>query len=414
MLSYFPLWLLALPVLLLPVWWHRQKRQRIKAEPLATARFLPSAPPEQLRVWQWRDRILLLVRCLLLAALVAWLALVVFPWRGDTVLLDSGLDPAWAEQQIAAAGMAGAHRITLDEIGALERTAAIGRAAHNNSTAAAGAAARADGSAAGRAPGAPPDTAAGSQAAGTPAATVASLDSAPVPVLSWLRRNERDWSPSARLLVVARADRIAMPARVPQFAHLVELRLQPTAPSAAAQVAARPHRIAIAAPEARWPAWRALFAAFAVAGDGAERYELTETPGAATELIIWDQPGSPPAEWRAPLWWLSTASTPALPELAKPSTLAINGITLQYADSPRGRLWSANWPLHDADGARAIYESWQALTRPAAPYPAPSQTFGAARSAVPPLDAPEPAPWLAYALAALFLLERILTHARRT
>ncbi|MGV7208108.1 hypothetical protein ACLB1G_09650 [Oxalobacteraceae bacterium A2-2] len=385
MLSYFPVWLLALPVLLLPVWWHRQKRQRIKAEPLATARFLPSAPPEQLRVWQWRDRILLLVRCLLLIALVAWLALVVFPWRGDTVLLDSGLEPAWAEKQIAAAGMGGARRITLDEIGALDRAAATGRAA------------------------------------GTPAGAARSLrvadDSAPVPVLSWLRRNERDWNPSARLMVVARADRIAMPARVPQFAHLVELRLQPAAPSAAAAAASKPHHVAIAAPEARLPAWRALFAAFAVAGAGAERYELTEAPDAATELIIWDQPGSPPADWRAPLWWLGAASVSALPELAKPATLVtlvINGITLQYADSPRGRLWSANWPLHDADGARAIFESWQALTRAAQPYPAPSQTLAAARSVVPPMDAPEPAPWLAYALAVLFMLERILTHARRT
>ena len=37
------MWWFALPVLLLPIWWHRQKRERVKALPLATARFLPRA-----------------------------------------------------------------------------------------------------------------------------------------------------------------------------------------------------------------------------------------------------------------------------------------------------------------------------------------------------------------------------------
>ena len=94
MLSSYPLWWYALPVLLLPIWWHRQKRERLKSEPLATARFLPVAAPEQLRVWRWRDRMLLLVRCLLLLALIAWLAATIFPGRGDTVLLDAGADKA--------------------------------------------------------------------------------------------------------------------------------------------------------------------------------------------------------------------------------------------------------------------------------------------------------------------------------
>jgi hypothetical protein len=187
MLSSFPLWWLALPVLLLPLWWHRQKRLRLKAEPLATARFLPSAAPEQLRIWRWRDRVLLLVRMLLLVAVIAWLAATIFPWRGDTVLLDPGVDQAWAAQQIQAAGMASAQRIEL-----------------------------------------------------------------PAGALTWLRRHERDWSPRARLLIVAQAGKIAMPARVPQFAHLVELRLKPLAvatPMPARAISEQ--RIAIATPPAR-------------------------------------------------------------------------------------------------------------------------------------------------------------------
>jgi hypothetical protein len=113
MLSTQVFWWLALPLLLLPIWWHRQKRQRLKAEPLATARFLPSSAPQQLRVWQWSDRLLLLARCLLLVALIAWLAVTVFPWRGDTVLVDAGVDQAWADQQIRSAGFAIAARETM-------------------------------------------------------------------------------------------------------------------------------------------------------------------------------------------------------------------------------------------------------------------------------------------------------------
>jgi hypothetical protein len=84
------LWWWALPVLLLPIWWHRQRRRQVAATPLATARFLPMAVPRQLRAWRWIDIALLLLRCLLLATLIAWLADPVIAWRGDTVLVAAG------------------------------------------------------------------------------------------------------------------------------------------------------------------------------------------------------------------------------------------------------------------------------------------------------------------------------------
>lgn len=382
MLSSYPFWWLALPVLLLPIWWHRQKRQRLKAEPLATARFLPSAAPEQLRIWRWRDRILLLARCLLLVTLIAWLAATIFPWRGDTVLLDAGADKAWSEQQIAAAGLTAASRIAL-----------------------------------------------------------------PADALQWLRQHERDWRADAKLLVIARADQIAMPARIPQFSHQVELRTTP----ATAQAAATPaeHSVTLAAPTERAAAWQSLFAAFTRAGDAARRYTLATAPAPGTELIVWDTPNAaPPANWRALHWWIVTApaatpsasaaaaaaatsttggaapaaaSAPAaartavFPELEKASTLTVNGIVLKYADSPRGRLWTSDaFPPRDADSARALYDTWQLLqAAPAPAYPAPSQTFAAARNAPPPITDAKPATWLMLALLALFILERTLTHARR-
>ncbi|MGZ5200220.1 MAG: BatA domain-containing protein [Telluria sp.] len=119
-MSMNSLWWLALPVLLLPVWWHRQKREQTRTLPLATARFVPRVEPNQVRVWRWVDIVLLLVRCLLLAAVVAWLADPVLPWRPDSVLVVKGTDAAWAEKQIAAAGLKDAQRIELPAAQALE------------------------------------------------------------------------------------------------------------------------------------------------------------------------------------------------------------------------------------------------------------------------------------------------------
>lgn len=342
MLSTQAFWWLALPVLLLPIWWHRQRRQRLKAEPLATARFLPSSAPEQLRVWEWSDRLLLLARCLLLVALIAWLAVTVFPWRGDTVLLDGSVDKKWADQQIQSAGFAAAAR-----------------------------------------------------------------EAMPSDVLPWLHSHENEWRGDARLLIVAAADKIAMPARFPQFAHQVTLRVK--APVVKGAVQKTEHHIVLATAPERAQAWRSLFAAFDVAGNGNMRYVLTDAPDSKTELIVWDQRDvAPPASWHAPLWW--TAPN-ALPELAAAPSVSVNGLTLQYVDSARGRLWaSPAWPAQDADGARAIYETWQLLAHAAPAYPAPSQTFAVGRGAMP---GASPAAWLAWLLLALFLLERILTHARR-
>lgn len=80
------LWWWALPIVLLPVWWHRQRLRQVDATPLATARFLPPSAPRQLRAWRWADVLLLVLRCLLLATVIAWLADPVIAWRGDTVL----------------------------------------------------------------------------------------------------------------------------------------------------------------------------------------------------------------------------------------------------------------------------------------------------------------------------------------
>jgi hypothetical protein len=323
------LWWTALPVLLLPVWWHRQKRQRVKFEPLATARFLPPADPQQLRVWRWTDRLLLLVRCLLLFGVIALLADLALPWRGDTVLVAAGTDPAWLERQIGDAGFKGASRIEL--------------------------------------PAADP--------------------------LEWLAAHEREWKPGARLLV---AGEISMPAALPQLRNRVELR------SAPQQFSKADHHVAVVSKRAAH--WRALFAAL----DGPQRYLVTDTPDARSELIVWDRPTAPPANLRAPLWWI--VDTSAFPELR--NAASIGG--MRYADSTRGRLWSASaWPPADADAARALFETWQRRHYAPVAFPAPSMVIAASPAARSAASSGALRELLLIALTVLFALERILAHASR-
>ena len=352
MMGADPLWWLALPVLLLPVWWHRQKRRRTQAEPLATARFLPAAPPRQMRVWRWDDVPLLLLRCLLLAALIAWLAVVALPWRGDTLLIAADVPPAWAEQQAAQAGMAGAQRMPL------------------------------------------PDA-----------------------VLPWLQAHEHEWRKDAKLLVLA--TQVAMPAQLPKLAHVVDIRIAPKA-TVAQPAAPTVLPVALVTSPERKAAWRALFAAFDAAGGARVRHAVTESDSAEAPpqaaLIVWDRAAPPPAGWRAPLWWLPSAALPLAPgvERAAVQTLRVNGVPLQVTDSPRGRLWASDaWPPQDADGARALYETWHALHVPPEAWPLAAQTLPARRAAPLAMADARPDSWLAYALLALFILERLVTHVRR-
>lgn len=426
-----PLWWLALPVLLLPVWWHRQKRRRTQAEPLATARFLPSAPPRHMRVWRWDDVPLLLLRCLLLVALIAWLAAVALPWRGDTVFVDRDVPAAWADQQAAQAGMAGARRMALSGEGFANDVPAN-------------------------------------------------------EVLPWLQSHEREWRKDARLLVLAR--QVAMPAQLPKLAHAVDIRIAPlvasaaapvlsgatsvpaavsaqgaaggasapggtgtvsasaTAPARSAAAADAPARSAVvaasatpaavggalepAAPTAlpvalvstpeRKAAWRALFAAFDAAGSGTVRHVVTEFDGAEAppqaSLVVWDRAAPPPPDWQAPLWWLPSAALPLVAGVDRSAVqvLHVDSLTLQVADSPRGRLWASDaWPPKEADTARTLYETWRALHFAPEAWPLAAQLIPPRRTSPLAMAGTLPDAWLAYALLTLFILERLVTHVRR-
>jgi hypothetical protein len=319
------LWWLALPVLLLPIWWHRQKREQTRALPLATARFVPAAQPNQVRVWRWNDVILLLVRCLLLISAIAWLADPVLPWRGDSVLVAQGTDAAWLSKQVTGAGMKEATR----------------------------------------------------------------LDMPTGDVLDWLRTHEREWKADARVLVLGD---VPMPAARPVFGHRVELR------TLSAQQKNNARHVAIMSDRAE--EWRKLLGAFD------PRYVIDDAPGAATELVIWDQPGAPPPALHAPLWWVGDSA--AFPELK--NAKQIDG--MPYADSPRGRLWAVGAPPKEADSARGLLGHWQRIHYAPAPYTVPPSIIGPARTWNAGAEG-ELRDMLALLVTALFAMERILAYARR-
>ena len=368
MSSAHALWWLALPLLLLPVWWHRQKRQRMQAVPLATARFLPFAAPQQLRVWQWLDRTLLLLRLLLLLGLIAWLADVAVPWRSDTVFMGALADPAAVEAQIHAAGLGAAHRSPL--------------------------------------PDADP--------------------------LAWLAVHAREWRADARLAIAAPADAVPMPARTPVLAHRMDLLLQPQPQLAQAQLSALTTTRHVVIASTRPAAWRALFAAFDSAGLGRERHVLSTEPDAQTDLIVWDRPGMPDAAWRAPLWWaVQPAAFPELAGARAAGGLRVadtaRGRVWAQARWPVDEadpLPTARLLFENRDGLRRDPLPYAAPTMTLAAGKALSAdvTTGAGQPLTPllsasplaPLIAPLIAPLLASLLAPLmallFALERALAH----
>jgi len=169
-----------------------------------------------------------------------------------------------------------------------------------------------------------------------------------------------------------------------------------TGTPSASTPAIRERHVVVVAPVERIAAWQALFAAFGTAGYGACRYVIDDTPTPKTELIVWDRHDSdPPPSWQAPLWWRTAKAT-------------------GQTHTQQGLTWSApDWPLHDIEAARALYERWQAATALPVAYPMQAQAINAARTRPLPTPLERSPEWLALALLALFLIERTLAHARR-
>lgn len=347
--SITPAWWLALPLLLLPIWWHRQKRQRTRAKALATARFLPTAEPQQQRVWRWTERVLLVLRCLMLIALIALLADLVSPSRGDTVLVAEGMDKAWVAQEIQQAHMQQAQQLTFC---AAASCAPLQLAKEQN-------------------------------------------------ILDWLATRESRWSKEARILILSNDSQVAMPAQQTQFNHQVELRLH----AAAKKPEPEEHHITVVSKRAEL--WSALFKAYESAGLGNTRYLISNVPDAKTELIIWESAEVPNPAWRAAHWWLSDARS--FPTVKMDKSFG----SIPYADSAVGRIYLGDWRITEESDARALYFLWQKMSAEPAPYFAYSQIFPVSEKKPPLSTGGQWTSALGLLLALLFAIERSLSHARR-
>ena len=348
-LSAHPMLWLALPILMLPIWWHRQKRQRTRAKALATARFLPAAEPQQKRIWQWVERLLLVLRCAMLIALIALLADIVSPSRGDTVLIAEGLDQTWVAQQIQQAHLQQAQQV---KFCARAECAPIQLAEHQS-------------------------------------------------ILSWLSLHEEQWNKPARILILAQDIHVNMPAQQTPFAHQVQLRLQPTTKMPESV----DHHITVVSERAE--RWRALFNSYESAGLGNARYIISAYPNKKTELIIWENATAPDTSWRAPTWWLSDAR--AFPTIKIDKEF---GFT-KYADSVVGRLYLGDWHISEESEARSLYTLWQKMQPTPEPFLAYSQVFPVTEKKASAALGGQWTNAIGFLLAMLFSIERILSHARR-
>ena len=88
---------------------------------------------------------------------------------------------------------------------------------------------------------------------------------------------------------------------------------------------------------------------------------------------------------------------------------------MRYADGARGRIWASNaWPPGDPGTARAMLETWRELHYAPVPYTAPPMAFAATHAPAREYASGALRDFLMLALVALFAIERILTHARRS
>jgi hypothetical protein len=370
-----PLWLLALPVILLPIWWHRQKRESNKRDFLATAIFLPAAAPQLMRVWRLQEILLLLLRCLLLLCVIAIFVRVAMPRYGDTVLIDASadtsVDAAWVEQEIKSAKFEGAQRLRF--------------------------------------------------------CAQASCELQVDHVFSWLEQNQSQWKTRSRILVLAQDQHIAFPAQRPALPHQVTVRTRP------ANKEKTTHTVLVHS--LRLDDWRALFAAYEAGADGLQHYELIsadltlpnpkadalkvdelKADALKVELIIWDDDAPAPKNWTAPLWWTKSAAS-LNAKLSNEAPMAIgDGLSLQQAESAQGKVWiipKLDSALSRIESAKALFQVWQKSRQVQFAFPSASMVLEAQTAPIK-LPAKENTESnLLYLLVLLFVLERMVTHARR-
>lgn len=359
LLNLSPWWWLLLPVLGLPIWWHRQRRQTQQRRTLATTKFLPAAPPQLLRVWRWRDLLLLLLRCLMLLTMLAMLAGVVASWRGDTVFVAPHLDSQWLRKNLQETGFADAKQMTF--------------------------------------------------------CADAQCDISTDNLLLWMEQQQAQWRPDARWLVLAPVGTVRMNGQQPDLRHALTVRI---APPSAKPTQSR-SRIDVAINSSRMEQWRRLFAAFEAAGVGAYTFVLGDQVNNQTAIAIWDQATPMRSDWRAPLIWKTgAADKPVQTNVDASWNATLQELHITLNSHKGGQIWTVDqthdWPLQNVDGAKKLYEAWQSGY--VAMLPMQTQQVKANTAAALSQSALDSAAltYCLYLLLILFLIERSLAHVRRS
>lgn len=368
----FTWWWVGLPLLALPIWWHRQRRQQQSAKFLATARFLAQTDPRLQTVWRWRQLLLLAVRLLMLVCLLALVAGIFYRGRGDTIFISQNADKNWVQQQLTQLAK---------EAGTKWSSATI------------------------------------ENVCSSPSCSVQTDQ-----IFSWLALHQHEWKIGSRWLVLASAKDGQMSASLAKFEHALELRVAPSSPQdKSAQVT-----IPIVVKSARFSDWQAWFKVFEQTLDGQLHFEVREQwdRNIPASLVIWESALAPTSEWRAPLWWVSEASAFSSSSKEAKETEVLSELGLQTFDSSQGRVWlkstKVDWPLYDMAGAKRLFEAWRSLQNRPQGFPLQAMSVPASTAEISSVSnfpvekkANLDRYWI-FALLSLFCLERIVNHARRT
>jgi hypothetical protein len=365
-ISLFSAWWLALALVLLPIWWHRQKRQRHQATSLATAKFLIASEPQLLKIWRWYDIFLLLVRCLLLIFIIAFLAQVFITWRGDTVIVAKNVDSAWAEQKIKDAGMSKVARLSFCE--------------------------------------------------------TQDCDLVGTDILKALENRQANWKENGRILVLANPQQIELSANPVQLQNALEIRIH-----SQDQVATKenlnkvktPYLIQIVSEDTQRVAqWKTLFSTFNQLGISPYSYIVSDKAQERTDLMIWESNQQPDTKLRATIWL--TQQEKIFPTQTAFDQLSLSDeakyLQMSFANSDQGRIWKGNIDLTKAEDARAFYAVWQQLAFHQSPYFVNNEQLILPPSIIKKLVANMTDSDISKAFLALliflFALERSLVHAR--
>lgn len=374
----FTWWWLALPMLILPLWWHRQRRQQDSAQSLATARFLPASDPRLQSVWRWRQILLLLLRLLMLLCLLALIAGIFYRGRSDTIFVSRLADKSWVQQQLNEVNKQSSLPWSAAKVVEFCPETECEIASDN--------------------------------------------------ILHWLALHQHEWQANSRWLVLADPAATRMSAIEPDFQQSIELRVEP---NTVKQRTTHAETVNVLVKSSRYPEWQAWFKAFEQSLDGRIKFELREQLEKSfklpIELVIWESPLAPAAELNARLWWIRDQSTFSERGKDLDTNESVKAFGITVFDTKQGRVWllseKHDWPLHDLLQAKRLFEFWrsvqaqrqtfpaQSLRLPAKPQLAGSTAEQIAehmREQKPNLDMV----WI-WALIALFCAERMVNHARR-